>query len=214
MNILFQNNIDLIRPLPRIVFVGDQSSGKSSLIEAISRIKVPRAVDTCTRCPMEVRLIQAIDDEPWSCKVSLHFADDFAMQGVPQREPETVHFDTTSIREDVEGIISRAQLAILNPSINYQEFRDMTAEDVDGHEGNELAFSKNSVIIEITGAKVDLTFIDLPGIIANTKTVTRHTERVNFSGRRQGLDPPRYQSGRREGVSRRMLDTSGDHCSR
>ena len=36
-------------PLPKIVVVGDQSAGKSSLIEALSEIKVPRSSGTCTR---------------------------------------------------------------------------------------------------------------------------------------------------------------------
>ena len=40
---------DLVQPLPKIVVVGDQSSGKSSLIEALSEIKVPRSTGTCTR---------------------------------------------------------------------------------------------------------------------------------------------------------------------
>jgi hypothetical protein len=172
INILSQNNIDVFRPLPKIVLVGDQSSGKSSLIEAISRIKVPRASDTCTRCPLEVRLIQAVDNELWNCKVSLHFVDDFTFEGAPPlRPPDMVIFKTTSHKEDVEGIIARAQLAILNPSTSYEEFRDMTIEEIDDHVENELQFSKNSVILEITGEAADLTFIDLPGIIANTMTV-------------------------------------------
>lgn len=36
-------------PLPRIAVIGNQSAGKSSLIEAISGIKVPRYTGTCTR---------------------------------------------------------------------------------------------------------------------------------------------------------------------
>lgn len=58
--------------LPTIVVAGDQSCGKSSLIEAISgvsdaessplscgidqQINLPRSVGTCTRVPIEVRL--------------------------------------------------------------------------------------------------------------------------------------------------------------
>jgi ABC-type glutathione transport system ATPase component len=38
-----------IDQLPRIAVVGNQSAGKSSLIEAISEIKVPRYSGTCTR---------------------------------------------------------------------------------------------------------------------------------------------------------------------
>ena len=40
---------DLVLPLPKIVVVGDQSTGKSSLIEGISEIKVPRKLGVCTR---------------------------------------------------------------------------------------------------------------------------------------------------------------------
>jgi len=36
-------------PLPKIVVVGDQSAGKSSLVEGLSGIKVPRSSGTCTR---------------------------------------------------------------------------------------------------------------------------------------------------------------------
>jgi len=42
INELERHGIDAALPLPKIVAVGDQSAGKSSLIEAISEIKVPR----------------------------------------------------------------------------------------------------------------------------------------------------------------------------
>lgn len=37
---------------PRCVVLGEQSSGKSSVIEAISGVRTPRAGGTCTRCPL------------------------------------------------------------------------------------------------------------------------------------------------------------------
>ena len=42
--------------LPEIVVVGDQSVGKSSVLEAISGIQLPRAQYICTRCPLELRM--------------------------------------------------------------------------------------------------------------------------------------------------------------
>jgi GTPase SAR1 family protein len=47
--------------VPRIVVVGDQSAGKSSIIQRICGVDLPRSEGTCTRCPMEVRprLLQA-----------------------------------------------------------------------------------------------------------------------------------------------------------
>ncbi|CAF1162122.1 unnamed protein product, partial [Rotaria sp. Silwood1] len=41
-------------PLPQIVVVGDQSVGKSSILEAISGVELPRAQNICTRCPLEL----------------------------------------------------------------------------------------------------------------------------------------------------------------
>ncbi|KAL6751621.1 hypothetical protein V8C86DRAFT_2439838 [Haematococcus lacustris] len=38
---------------PTIVVCGDQSAGKSSIIQRISGIDLPRSSGTCTRCPME-----------------------------------------------------------------------------------------------------------------------------------------------------------------
>ncbi|KAL6751626.1 P-loop containing nucleoside triphosphate hydrolase protein [Haematococcus lacustris] len=47
---------------PTIVVCGDQSAGKSSIIQRISGIDLPRSSGTCTRCPMEVVLeIQGAD---------------------------------------------------------------------------------------------------------------------------------------------------------
>src|SRR5579871_866400 len=62
--------------LPQIVVIGKQSAGKSSLIEAISRVKLPRAARTCTRCPMEVILRTSVEPgTDWHCKVSLRSSD-------------------------------------------------------------------------------------------------------------------------------------------
>ncbi|CAG8677745.1 8900_t:CDS:2, partial [Ambispora gerdemannii] len=55
--------------LPTIAFVGNQSTGKSSLLEAISGVQLPRSDGTCTRCVMEIRLMES--KEPWQCQLKL-----------------------------------------------------------------------------------------------------------------------------------------------
>lgn len=40
---------DIQHELPQVVIVGDQNAGKSSVIEALCDIKVPRSSGTCTR---------------------------------------------------------------------------------------------------------------------------------------------------------------------
>ncbi len=45
--------------LPKIVVVGDQSSGKSSVLESlVSQPFLPRGTDMITRCPIVINMIQ------------------------------------------------------------------------------------------------------------------------------------------------------------
>ena len=48
--------IDDIVPLPQLVVCGDQSSGKSSVLEAITEIPFPRRENLCTRFATEIVL--------------------------------------------------------------------------------------------------------------------------------------------------------------
>ena len=44
--------------LPGIVVVGNQSSGKSSVLESVSRVPLPRGQNTVTRCPIQLSVRQ------------------------------------------------------------------------------------------------------------------------------------------------------------
>jgi len=141
--------------LPKIVVIGKQSSGKSSLVEAISKIRLPRAEGTCTRCPMEVRLsTSASYPTAWECKVSVE-------------RPDNIHFfDYTRDGDGVEEIVKRAQMAVLLDDEDLEKFK---RENFSYHRDDfaslaSTKFSENKVILDITGADVDLTFIDLPGL--------------------------------------------------
>ncbi|KAG8987402.1 hypothetical protein FRB90_003368 [Tulasnella sp. 427] len=152
-----QNELDL----PQIVVIGSQSVGKSSLIESMSGLTLPRDSGTCTRCPMECRLQYG---QAWSCKISLRFHVD--RTGRPLATMREVPFGSTLYNaEDVEKMLRRAQRAILRPELDPTLFID----DSDLHVfGVPLTFSGNCVCIQVEGPNVpDLYFYDLPGIIAN-----------------------------------------------
>ncbi|KAK6305935.1 hypothetical protein J4Q44_G00228600 [Coregonus suidteri] len=61
--------IDQDLPLPAIAVVGDQSSGKSSVLEALSGVELPRGNGIVTRCPLELRLcyVSGVD---WKAVIS------------------------------------------------------------------------------------------------------------------------------------------------
>ncbi|KAK3349813.1 P-loop containing nucleoside triphosphate hydrolase protein [Lasiosphaeria hispida] len=136
--------IQHVANLPELVLVGDQSSGKSSLMSAIAGLTLPRSTGTCTRCPIHIRISKA--DEP-SCRVYLK--NDYRYQepdrlltkdDVTERNkfPPWIALDANraeryefkSLRavndkfdsEDIETVLKCAQVAILNPSTPYHYF--------------------------------------------------------------------------------------------
>ncbi|XP_023574473.1 interferon-induced GTP-binding protein Mx2-like [Octodon degus] len=63
--------------LPAIAVIGDQSSGKSSVLEALSGVALPRGSGIVTRCPLVLKLKKLRQDEEWRGKVSyLGFEED------------------------------------------------------------------------------------------------------------------------------------------
>ncbi|XP_040606320.1 interferon-induced GTP-binding protein Mx1 [Mesocricetus auratus] len=56
--------------LPAIAVIGDQSSGKSSVLEALSGVALPRGSGIVTRCPLVLKLKQLGQGEEWRGKVT------------------------------------------------------------------------------------------------------------------------------------------------
>ncbi|XP_060898307.1 interferon-induced GTP-binding protein Mx-like [Labrus mixtus] len=56
--------------LPAIAVIGDQSSGKSSVLEALSGVALPRGSGIVTRCPLELKMKRKREGEEWFGKIS------------------------------------------------------------------------------------------------------------------------------------------------
>ena len=110
---------------------------------------------------MEV-ILRSSDVDGWSCTVSVSFEDTTGRAPVPLGKVEHP--------EEVPSLIHRAQLAILNPGKDPKLFSELDNAECDRYPC-ELHFSRNMVVVEITQADVDVTFIDLPGIISNPSNV-------------------------------------------
>jgi predicted transport protein len=165
--------------LPKICVVGDQSTGKSSLIEGISEIKVPREEGTCTRCPLEINLSQS--DEPWKCVIHLSrrywFDPESRMRKVPKKgtlgpwqpigDQDDQRFIELTDRNEIENAIRCAQYAILNPTMNPEDF---LPDRIDPSPGLFVKFSPNAVRLDISGPDFpNLSFYDLPGVISQAE---------------------------------------------
>ncbi|KAG2364145.1 P-loop containing nucleoside triphosphate hydrolase protein [Suillus spraguei] len=155
---------DALIDLPSVVVIGGQSAGKSSLVEAVSGINVPRDSGTCTRCPMECTMSSHASS--WSCTITLRIG--FDRNGRDLQKPTNVPFgQTITDKSDFEVWLRRAQAAILNPDVSSSTLYTKTAEEL-GNMKNTLKFSRNVVCVSIEDPDAtDLSFYDLPGLIQN-----------------------------------------------
>ncbi|KAM6448308.1 LOW QUALITY PROTEIN: interferon-induced GTP-binding protein Mx2-like [Liasis olivaceus] len=52
-----------------VAVIGDQSSGKSSVLEALSGVALPRGIGIVTRCPLELKLKKTHNTKEWKGKI-------------------------------------------------------------------------------------------------------------------------------------------------
>ncbi|KAF4075106.1 hypothetical protein AMELA_G00230830 [Ameiurus melas] len=78
--------------LPTIAVIGDQSSGKSSVLEALSGVSLPRGSGIVTRCPLELKLRKIKCGVQWKAVISY--------------KEQFIEFDDPSL---VEGYVEAAQ---------------------------------------------------------------------------------------------------------
>ncbi|KAF3037123.1 hypothetical protein E8E12_007575 [Didymella heteroderae] len=167
--------------MPKCIVLGQQSTGKSSVIEAISGIKTPRDTGTCTRCPLFIELQPAADaNSSWRAEIQLlrlydlltdprHRGMDTEFPGwIPAAVPGKTAFAQVNNPDDLESYIRCAQRATLSPLEDPQAFLDPSFDDRDIH---RTLFSPNIVCITVSKSGLPpLSFFDLPGMIGQAET--------------------------------------------
>ncbi|KAH6974515.1 P-loop containing nucleoside triphosphate hydrolase protein [Ilyonectria sp. MPI-CAGE-AT-0026] len=133
--------------IPKLVVVGDQSSGKSSILEAISQIPFPVDKDLCTRFPTEV--VQRKSPEEL-VTVSIHVVEPTPKHAASRDFSRSLSiYDTTKLI----ATIQEASAMILGASTGQNEIS---------------RFSNNILRIEVSGPeRYPLTLVDLPGFFSS-----------------------------------------------
>lgn len=142
---LRQIGLSGIIQLPQIVVVGDQSSGKSSVLEAITGIPFPRQENLCIRFATQIVLRRAPTES-------------IAVAIVPDK-----------LRPEHEQNILREKVFTLNDFSKLGELMDAAMEAM-GLTASDTtvprAFARDVLSIEISGpTRPHLTLVDLPGLI-------------------------------------------------
>ena len=127
--------------LPQIIVCGDQSSGKSSILEAISGISFPVKGNLCTRFPTELVLRKTSYEG-----VNVSIVPDQSRDESQRRELSTFKVELNDL-DGLPQLIESAKSAMgISPHLR--------------------AFSKDLLRIEISGpSQPHLTIVDLPGLI-------------------------------------------------
>ncbi|KAH8672786.1 P-loop containing nucleoside triphosphate hydrolase protein, partial [Tricladium varicosporioides] len=135
-------NISSNFDLPQIIVCGSQSSGKSSVLEAITGIPFPRSDNTCTRFVIKVTLRP---HQKEFVKVEIEQADS-ERESVPKFPPIT---------------------NLKNLSTELREQFDKASNAILGH-GRQTNFSRDILSITISGKdRPILQILDLPGLISH-----------------------------------------------
>lgn len=168
-------NIESTLSLPKFAVVGDQSAGKSSIIEALCGILLPRSEGTCTRCPFQ--LTTSAKEGSWRCVVNLRldFARDPTARAGPDikydgwrqlQTPETEPFCTVSNKQELDFVLKAAQQAILNPHQDPRTFLSGSTSQLHNASHSAVKFSPNIIALDIEGPELpELSLYDLPGSI-------------------------------------------------
>jgi GTP-binding protein EngB required for normal cell division len=144
--------IDNDVPLPQLVVAGQQSSGKSSVLEAISGIPFPTNDGLCTRFATEVVLRRA--SAP-STSVKIIRGTNLTLKDATQANIDSFH-------EEVKAMTPFGMEKI--PQIVKMAANAMSL-------GEDKMFTKDFLHIEVAGPKQDhLTLVDLPGLFSTTKS--------------------------------------------
>ncbi|XP_049893069.1 interferon-induced GTP-binding protein Mx isoform X3 [Epinephelus moara] len=112
--------------LPAIAVIGDQSSGKSSVLEALSGVALPRGSGIVTRCPLELKMKRKKEGEEWYGKISY--------QGCEEEieDPSDVENKIREAQDEMAGVGVGISDDLISLEIASPDVPDLTLIDLPG----------------------------------------------------------------------------------
>lgn len=128
--------------LPKIVVVGDQSSGKSSVLESITGINLPRGENTVTKCPIIIQLRGVNKEKDEYAIVRIEGEVLFGLEKIKLDEIES------EIRLKQEEIIKSSNNEIVNIPI-YVNIHKLNAPDLTLYDLPGMTYKNSEITDEI-----------------------------------------------------------------
>ncbi|XP_036898889.1 interferon-induced GTP-binding protein Mx2 [Sturnira hondurensis] len=113
--------------LPAIAVIGDQSSGKSSVLEALSGVALPRGSGIVTRCPLVLKLKKQLSREvSWRGKISYQNTE------LQLQDPSQVEREINKAQNIVAGSGVGISHELISLEISSADVPDLTLIDLPG----------------------------------------------------------------------------------
>ncbi|XP_066478258.1 interferon-induced GTP-binding protein Mx1-like isoform X2 [Tiliqua scincoides] len=112
--------------LPAIAVIGDQSSGKSSVLEALSGVSLPRGSGIVTRCPLALKLKKTCHSQEWKGKIR-YYNKEKELQN-----PSEVEREIRSAQNAMAGDGVGISHELITLEIRSPEVPDLTLIDLPG----------------------------------------------------------------------------------
>lgn len=121
-----------LEALPAVVVVGLQSAGKSSLLEALSGVALPRGAQITTRCPIVLRLVHDAACRQPHARVSLSLDAQAQSQGQLFYNLDGVGRHVAKLTEEVAGAQQGVSAQPIYVRVVGREYADLTLIDLPG----------------------------------------------------------------------------------
>ncbi|PLB39905.1 dynamin family protein [Aspergillus candidus] len=151
---LFACNVGEYISLPQLVVVGDQSSGKSSVLEGLTRLPFPRDSGLCTRFATQIIFRRSKEHPTRTITASVLPGPDASTEKAAALKEWTWRKDGTFDSNEFSDVMNEVH-ALMGVSL--------------APNGAKSTFSNDVFRLEICGPDEDhLSVIDVPGIFKNT----------------------------------------------
>ncbi|KAM5180805.1 interferon-induced GTP-binding protein Mx-like [Mantella aurantiaca] len=112
--------------LPAIAVIGDQSSGKSSVVEALSGVCLPRDSGIATHCPLELKLKKSPKGSAWCGKIS------YRSQNIELTDPAQVENEVRLAHKLMAGSWNVVSDELITLEVVSPNVPDLTLIDLPG----------------------------------------------------------------------------------
>jgi interferon-induced GTP-binding protein Mx1 len=126
---LTELSLDKHLSVPQIAVMGDQSSGKSSVLEALSGVPFPRGSGLVTRCPTRLIMRKAAKGEPWRAVAS---TTKNSTHQVQVKTPEELTTVIESLTETLTGSTNGFSTESIVVKLVSETAPDLTVIDLPG----------------------------------------------------------------------------------